>query len=453
MSPVRAGPRLRADPAGTGRGGRRQGLGSAGAAVADAAFRPRRGPSLAESPPGRLRLGRMGAGIGDEVVAVVIASEPPEVEVYAHGGAAAVALVAEALVAEGAELRRPVAWVRHDARSAIAAEALVDLARAPTVRTAEILLEQAQGALEADVHEALAALADDPTETLDLVDTLLGRANVGLRLIGGWRVVLAGRPNVGKSRLLNALTGYDRAIVDATPGTTRDVVTARTALGGWPVELADTAGLRPSDDPIEASGSAARPARRGRPRPRGPGPFGALDRHRSGGRLRTGPWPDRRQQVRPPGGLDPRGPRRGRGLGPARRWDRGTGRDRREPARSRLSAPLPRRPLSSLPGPPSPICPRRPRGGRSRHGGPQPGRGVRPASPPVRSGGLREDLGELTGRDCRPPAGGPGLRATSMAEPGGCVEGRHQTTRQGSRGSASGPRPGATRRDGTGPNP
>ena len=104
----------------------------------------------------------MGAGIGDEVVAVVIAREPPEVEVYAHGGAAAVALVIEALVAGGAELRRPVAWVRHDARSAIAAEALVDLARAPTVRTAEILLEQAQGALEADVREALAALADDP---------------------------------------------------------------------------------------------------------------------------------------------------------------------------------------------------------------------------------------------------------------------------------------------------
>jgi tRNA modification GTPase len=205
----------------------------------------------------------MGAGIGDEVVAVVIAREPPEVEVYAHGGSAAVALVTDALVAGGAELRRPVAWVRHDARSAIAAEARVDLASAPTVRTAEILLEQAQGALEADIRKALAALADDPMEALYLVDALLGRAGIGLRLIAGWRVVLAGRPNVGKSRLLNALTGYDRAIVDATPGTTRDVVTARTALDGWPVELADTAGLRPSDDPIEASGVALARARQG----------------------------------------------------------------------------------------------------------------------------------------------------------------------------------------------
>src|SRR5205823_1009519 len=74
----------------------------------------------------------------------------------------------------------------------------------------------------------------------------------------------AGRPNVGKSRLLNALAGYGRAIVDASPGTTRDVVTVRTALDGWPVELADTAGLRDPDDPLEAAGIAlAREQQRG----------------------------------------------------------------------------------------------------------------------------------------------------------------------------------------------
>ncbi len=75
-----------------------------------------------------------------------------------------------------------------------------------------------------------------------------------MRLIHGWSVVLAGRPNVGKSRLFNALAGYECAIVDPTPGTTRDVVTIRTAFGGWPVELADTAGLRTSADPLEAAG-------------------------------------------------------------------------------------------------------------------------------------------------------------------------------------------------------
>ena len=58
------------------------------------------------------------------------------------------------------------------------------------------------------------------------------------------RVVLAGWPNVGKSSLINALLGYARAIVHPSPGTTRDVVTASTAIDGWPIELSDTAGLR-----------------------------------------------------------------------------------------------------------------------------------------------------------------------------------------------------------------
>ena len=67
-------------------------------------------------------------------------------------------------------------------------------------------------------------------------------------------MVIAGPPNVGKSSLINALLGFQRAIVFDLPGTTRDVVTAVTALDGWPVELSDTAGLRSSDDPLELAG-------------------------------------------------------------------------------------------------------------------------------------------------------------------------------------------------------
>jgi tRNA modification GTPase len=236
-------------------------FGPGAVALVDAAFRPARGAPLAATSPGRLRLGRIGAGRGDEVVAVVVAAEegpprPPEVEIHCHGGPAAVALVVEALTARGAQRRQPAAWVRQAARSAIEAEALVDLARAPTLRTAEILLEQAHGALAGAIRPLLATLADDPAAALHALEVLRGHAAVGLRMVTGWRVVLAGRPNVGKSRLLNALAGYGRAIVDATPGTTRDVVTVRTALDGWPVELADTAGLRPAQDPIEAAGIA-----------------------------------------------------------------------------------------------------------------------------------------------------------------------------------------------------
>ena len=106
-------------------------------------------------------------------------------------------------------------------------------------------------------------IADDPEGADEGVDSLREKAEVGLKMVDGWRVVLAGRPNVGKSRLLNALAGYERAIVDPSPGTTRDVVTIRAAFDGWPVELADTAGLRASDDAIEAAGVASALVRQG----------------------------------------------------------------------------------------------------------------------------------------------------------------------------------------------
>jgi tRNA modification GTPase len=77
---------------------------------------------------------------------------------------------------------------------------------------------------------------------------------VGRHLTEPWRVVIAGAPNVGKSTLANALAGYPRSVVAATPGTTRDVVTTRLAIDGWPVELADTAGLRRGTEELERLG-------------------------------------------------------------------------------------------------------------------------------------------------------------------------------------------------------
>ncbi len=79
-------------------------------------------------------------------------------------------------------------------------------------------------------------------------------AELGQRLTRPWRVTVAGAPNVGKSSLVNALAGYQRSIVAATPGTTRDVVTTRIALDGWLIELADTAGLRSKAEALEEQG-------------------------------------------------------------------------------------------------------------------------------------------------------------------------------------------------------
>jgi len=233
--------------------------------VADRVFRPARGAPLSATPPGRPRFGRAGAGLGDEVVALVVGAAVPggpvEVELHCHGGPTPVALVVDALVEAGAEKSRPLAWVRHAAGRSVPAQARADLARAPTLRTAEILLEQAGGALGREVTGLIRGAETDPGSAVAGIDRLLARAPVGLRLVRGWTVALAGRPNVGKSRLLNALAGYDRAIVDPTPGTTRDVVTLRTAFDGWPVELADTAGLRDADDAIESAGIALARAR------------------------------------------------------------------------------------------------------------------------------------------------------------------------------------------------
>ncbi len=212
--------------------------------VADAVFRPHRGARLAETRRGQLRIGRIGRGLGDEVVAVVLDGDPPAVEVQCHGGAAAIALVVEAFQAAGATSADSRQLAERHSDDPFAHDALDDLARAPTVPTAEILLDQAEGALCRELVLLGQSITDEPDRALAQIARLIGHARVGLRLLDGWRVVIAGRPNVGKSRLFNALVGYTRAIVDPTPGTTRDVVSVRAVFGGWPVNLADTAGLR-----------------------------------------------------------------------------------------------------------------------------------------------------------------------------------------------------------------
>lgn len=255
--------------------------------LADRVFRPSRQPErpLSATPPRRPRLGRLGTfrsptpttptgltdnsdthnhnhnrvEVGDEVVAIRFDDDPrqpPQVEFQGHGGLAARQAVEAILEAAGS---RPVparVWrIETQGLTTIQADAYDDLAYAPTRRTAAILLDQALGALDRDLDSLERLEADDPACAADLRATLSQRFEVGSRLISGWNVALAGRPNVGKSSLMNALAGHARAIVSPQAGTTRDVLTVPLACDGWPMTLFDTAGLRdqPSDD-LEAQG-------------------------------------------------------------------------------------------------------------------------------------------------------------------------------------------------------
>ncbi len=99
-----------------------------------------------------------------------------------------------------------------------------------------------------------AALADRLADVDTAFGDLMDKARQGCLLRDGIHVVLAGRPNAGKSSLLNALAGYDAAIVTEVPGTTRDLVRENIEIDGLPVHIVDTAGLRDSTSDVEQEG-------------------------------------------------------------------------------------------------------------------------------------------------------------------------------------------------------
>ncbi len=215
------------------------------------------GEELPDVPnAGRFWFGRIGGEIADEVVVALKRTEPiPLVEVHAHGGREVARFLVDLFSAQGARVCswRDYVWLTEP--DTLSAEAAIALAQATTLRTASILLDQHRGALGDALADVLVALENGKSATAEeMLDRLLRYASVGEHLTKPWRVVVAGAPNVGKSSLVNALAGYQRSIVAATPGTTRDVVTTSIALDGWTIALSDTAGLRPEADALEAEG-------------------------------------------------------------------------------------------------------------------------------------------------------------------------------------------------------
>lgn len=225
----------------------------------------------------------------DEVLAVVMRAPhsytgEDVAEIHGHGGVHLLRSILDLFITAGARLARPGEFTERaflNGRLDLAqAEAVAALIGARSEQAARAALAQLDGRLSQALHafagelrellllvEAHIDFPDDDLGALD-VGALAGRVatvragmlelaatfDSGRPLREGANVLILGRPNVGKSSLLNALLGEARAIVTAIPGTTRDTVEEQLVLGGIPLRLVDTAGVRDTDDPIEQEG-------------------------------------------------------------------------------------------------------------------------------------------------------------------------------------------------------
>ncbi len=192
------------------------------------------------------------APTGEDVVVCRLSSE--HFEIHCHGGTAAVDSIVSSLADRGAVEGMPLGSPDPTDTNAWRDEVWRTLPQATTELTASLILRQLS-LLPAAIEELHTLLQDRQVEeAMGSVDQILTWSDFGLSLTRTPSVVLCGQPNVGKSSLINAIVGFQRAIVHASAGTTRDVVSQRTAVDGWPIELSDTAGLRDAESPIEGLG-------------------------------------------------------------------------------------------------------------------------------------------------------------------------------------------------------
>jgi tRNA modification GTPase len=230
-----------------------------------------------------------GEEIVDEVVATAFQAPgsytgEDVLEISCHGGMLVSARVLETVLKAGARAAGPGEFTQraflNGKMDLTQAEAVMDLIRAQTPLAARAATEQLRGRIGKEILEIretlldivahVEAYIDFPDEDIDpdtgtamrlrmivartRITNLLATADEGRILREGVRLAICGRPNAGKSSLLNRLLGYDRAIVSPTPGTTRDTIEELLNLRGIPFRVVDTAGLRETPDAIEREG-------------------------------------------------------------------------------------------------------------------------------------------------------------------------------------------------------
>lgn len=261
-------------------------------AVLDRVFTPLSGGPMSSRPDRKLILGRLTAvdgGVLDVCLATV--SRGPgsytgedTAELQCHGSPVVLRHALESLFAAGARQAKAGEFTRraflNGRMDLTQAEAVIDLIDAETAKAAENAAAQLDGAVSRKtdgIYQDLTAICshyhavlDYPDEDIDpfelnayravmntaaeKLEALLATFRRGDILKNGVRCAILGRPNVGKSSLLNALLGYDRAIVTNIPGTTRDTIEEKAVVGGVLLRLLDTAGLRQTEDVVEQMG-------------------------------------------------------------------------------------------------------------------------------------------------------------------------------------------------------
>ncbi|KPK33483.1 MAG: hypothetical protein AMK70_09440 [Nitrospira bacterium SG8_35_1] len=261
--------------------------------IADRVFRSPSGKKLSQSPSHRILYGHVINGHREDIIDEVLVSvmkaphtytKEDVVEINCHGGAVPVRSVLEAVLKQGARLAEPGEFTRRaflNGRIDLAqAEAVLDVINALTVQSQKSSLAQLRGSLSekietirdetAELTAFIEAHIDFPDEEIQSIDRndmaqraagirqslekLITGSRYGIILREGLKTAIVGRPNVGKSSLLNSLLDHDRAIVTEMPGTTRDVIEEYLNVEGIPLKIMDTAGIRNVEDIAEKEG-------------------------------------------------------------------------------------------------------------------------------------------------------------------------------------------------------
>lgn len=207
-------------------------------------------------------------------------------ELHGHGGPVVLHLLLQRCLDLGARVAEPGEFTRraylNDKLDLAQAESVIDLIEATTAQAARCAMRSLQGEFSYKIQELIGSMIelrtlveatlDFPEEEIDFLkqwdaetrlrvtqqhlDAVMEASRQGNLLREGVHIVLAGQPNVGKSSLLNRMAGEEVAIVTDIPGTTRDAIRQEIDIGGVPVHIVDTAGLRDSHDPVEKLGIA-----------------------------------------------------------------------------------------------------------------------------------------------------------------------------------------------------